>query len=150
MKWERKTFALALASNAPVYTGAQTVDKSPGISPGLLSYHSQKSHINTDFKIYLNLSKVFLRVARKLVAEIGMGDLNHGLCPLPEGQAGELRHAVFRRHVLDHAPGRGYRAAAGDERNDIRFERAVFLRVGGGKADEPLSASGAESSLQKV
>src|SRR5699024_6733128 len=84
----------------------------------------------------------FLGVGDELLPEVGVGDGDEGLRPLPGGQTLQVDHAVLGDDVVDTGPGVGADGAVGEGGDDAALHGAVLAGDGGGQADEALAALG--------
>ena len=79
-----------------------------------------------------------LRVLDQLLPEVGVGDADESLGPLPGGQALQVDHAVLRDHIVAAGAGIGADGALGQGGDDAALDSAVLAGDGGGHADEAL------------
>ena len=91
-----------------------------------------------------------LGVGDELLPEIGVGDVDELLGPLPGGQALQVDHAVLGDDVVDAGPGVGGDGAGGQGGDDAALDGAVLAGDGGGHADEALAALGQVSAQGEV
>ena len=70
----------------------------------------------------------FMRFARQIFAEIGVGDGNQQLRPFGNSAAFKVHHAVFGHHIHHIASRRGDDVSLGQRRDDAAFALAFFLK----------------------
>ena len=86
----------------------------------------------------------------QLIPELGMGDRDQLLRPLPGAASHQIHAAVFGDDIIGQTPGIGDDIAGSQQRVDAGHRFSLLVGKGGGHTDERLAALGYGGTLQKV